>query len=206
MSKPDDIARIRYNRFAPFYDTVEGLMESFGAAEWRKLLWSKIEGTDILEVGVGTGRNFPFYPPGVKITAIDFAEKMLARARKKAAKQKLSLKLEIMDVQNLSFEDNTFDSMIASFVFCSVPDPVRGLMEIKRVCKPGGKILLLEHVLSDNRTIAWFMNRLNPIMVRMGGENINRRTVENVTKSGLIVEHVTDLAAGIVKLIEARKQ
>ena len=110
-----------------------------------------------------------------------------------------------MDVQNLGFGDNTFDSIVASLVFCSVPDPVHGLMEIKRVCKSAGKVVLIEHVISESRTLAWFMNLLNPLMVIMGGENINRRTVENVAESGLIVERVTDLAAGIFKLIEARK-
>ncbi len=205
MAKLNDIVRKRYNRSAPLYDFMEGFMEGRRAEGWRRLLWSKAEGTNILEVGIGTGRNFPFYPPYVQITAIDFAEKMLERARRKAAKKGLKVKLELMDVQNLSFPDNTFDTVLASFVFCSVPDPVRGLTEIKRVCKPKGKVVLLEHVLSANRIVAWFMNLFNPVAVRMGGENINRRTVDNVAKSGLAVEQVTDLAAGIVKLIEARK-
>ena len=131
---------------------------------------------------------------------------MLARARDKAKKQGLPVHLQQMDVQNLTFEDNTFDSVAASFVFCSVPDPVRGLMEIERVCKPGGKVLLLEHILSANRVLAWLMNLTNPIIVRTMGPNINRRTVENVSKSGLVVEQVTDLGWGIFKLIEARKK
>ena len=79
-------------------------------------------------------------------------------------------------------------------------------MEVERVCKPGGKVALLEHVLSANRILAWLMNLANPFVVRMIGANINRQTVENVTRSGLILEQVTDVGAGIFKLIEARKK
>lgn len=168
-------------------------------------MWSKVEGKDILEVGVGTGKNFPYYPENADITAIDFSGKMLSRAREKAPKQEVKVHLFQMDVQNLEFKDNTFDTVVSSFVFCSVPDPARGLMEVERVCRPGGKVVLLEHVLSANRILSWVMNLANPFVVRMIGANINRRTVENVAKSGLIVEKVTDLAAGIFKLIEARK-
>jgi ubiquinone/menaquinone biosynthesis C-methylase UbiE len=185
---------------------MEGLVERSRYSKWRGLLWSKVEGTRILEVGVGTGKNFSYYPSDAEITAIDFSNRMLKRAKDKASKQKVKVHLQQMDVQNLKFEDNTFDTVVASFVFCSVPDPVRGLMEVERVCKHGGKVVLLEHVLSTNRIVAWLMNLANPLVVRMVGANINRQTVANVTKSGLVVEQITDLGAGIFKLIEARKK
>ena len=200
-----EVARRRYNRIAPVYDLMENIVERSRYSRWRQVLWSKVEGKDILEVGVGTGKNFPYYPENADVTAIDFSEKMLSRAREKAQKQDLKVHLFQMDVQNLEFEDNTFDTVVSSFVFCSVPDPARALMEVERVCRPGGKVVLLEHVLSANRILSWVMNLANPFVVRMIGANINRRTVENVAKSGLIVEKVTDLAAGIFKLIEARK-
>ena len=205
-SQATEAAKRRYNRIAPVYDFMESVVERSRYSKWREMLWSKVEGTHILEVGVGTGKNFPYYPAHAEITAIDFSEKMLVYARDKAGKKGVQVHLQQMDVQNLEFEDNTFDTVVASFVFCSVPDPVRGLMEVERVCKPKGKMLLLEHVLSANRTLAWLMNLVNPIVVRVVGANINRRTVENVIKSGLRVEQVTDLAAGIFKLIEARKR
>ena len=203
--KTTEVARKRYDRLAVFYDASEAIVERLGYSRWRKLLWSKVEGSGILEIGVGTGKNFPYYPSHVEMTAIDFSSRMLKRARDKARKQELQVQLQQMDVQDLSFEDNVFDTVIASFVFCSVPDPVRGLIETERVCKPGGKVVLLEHVRSANRILGRLMDFANPLVVRMMGVNINRPTVNNVIKSGLVVERVTDLRAGIFKLIEAKK-
>lgn len=203
--KATEVARKRYNRIAPVYNLMEFSAELAGYGKWRKLLWNKVVGNRILEIGVGTGKNFPYYPEGAEITAIDFSEKMLEQARTKAVRLGTHVILLQMDAQNLLFEDNTFDTILDSFVFCSVPDPNLGLKEVCRVCKPGGKVLMLEHVLSANRILAWLMNLANPFVVQLMGANINRRTVDNVNYSGLVVEQVTDLAAGIFKLIEAKK-
>ena len=198
-------ARKRYNRTAAFYDLMESAMEKMRFSAWRSLLWSKAEGKRVLEVGVGTGKNFPYYPPGADMVAVDFSDRMLARARERAATGNVKVGLHLMDIQRLEFPDNSFDTVVAAFVFCSVPDPVLGLTELWRVCKPGGKVLLLEHVLSEKRALRLIMNLAAPLVVRVTGANINRRTVANVNRSGLVIEKVTDLAGDIVKLIEARK-
>ncbi len=127
QDKTTEAAKRRYNRIAPVYDLMEILVERSRYSKWRELLWSKVEGKDILEVGVGTGKNFPYYPANAEITAIDFSEKMLNRARQKAEEYNVKVDLQQADVQNLSFEDDTFDTVVATFVFCSVPDPVKGL-------------------------------------------------------------------------------
>lgn len=204
--KATETTRRRYDRNASVYDYMEGIPERWRFGKWRKMLWSNVQGNNILEVGVGTGKNFPYYPASAEITAIDFSEKMLARAIRKARKQGVTARLLQMDVQKLEFADNTFDTVVATFVFCSVPDPILGLKEIERVVKPGGTVLLLEHVLAANGILAWVMNLANPVVVRLMGANINRRTVDNVARSGLVIDHVTDLAAGIFKLIQARKK
>jgi len=198
-----DIIRRRYDRIAPVFDLLESAMETIAFRGWRALQWSRVEGSGILEVGVGTGKNFPFYPPDAQITAIDFSEAMLRRAEAKAQQSGVRVSLRVMDVQQLDFPAATFDAVVGSFVFCSVPDPRQGLEEIRRVLKPGGQLVLLEHVLSDRPFAAWLMKRVNPLVVRLLGANIDRRTIETVASSGFAIERIVDLSA-IVKLIQAR--
>ncbi|MBI4300292.1 MAG: class I SAM-dependent methyltransferase [Chloroflexi bacterium] len=197
-------ARSRYNRNARLYDLSEGFVEKLLFRRHRARLWSVIPGGCVLEVGVGTGKNMPYYPSQADVVAIDLSEEMLRRARKRAQALGLPMSLACMDAQSLAFVDDTFDAVVASFVFCSVPDAVRGLREVLRVSKPGAKVLLLVHVRSGNPLVGLLMDLANPLMVRMAGANINRDTVANVAISGLKVEDVADLWAGIVKLISAR--
>lgn len=205
MKSATETTKSRYDRLAPFFDSVEYIMERLVLGNLRKLIWQKVSGKNILEAGVGTGKNFPYYPEDCTITAIDFSSGMLARAEQKKRQKKLSVDLQIQDVQALDFPDNSFDTVLATFLFCSVPLPVKGLKELQRVCKPGGQILLLEHVLSDNPILAALMNSLNPLMVRLVGANINRRTVKSVRSIGLSSVHVDSVSTGIVKLIAAKK-
>ena len=187
------------------YDRMEVLPER-GFSPMRKKLWSLISGTRVLEVGVGTGKNFRYHPAGADVTGIDLSGRMLERAQRRAQDLDLSLPLEQMDAQHLAFPDGSFDAVVATFVFCSVPDAVWGLQELARVVKPGGRVLLLEHVRIDRP--AWvgrLMDVLDPLAVRLMGPHINRQTVENVRRAGLEVERVEDLAPrGLVKLIVAR--
>ncbi|MBA4180592.1 MAG: SAM-dependent methyltransferase [Anaerolinea sp.] len=199
-----ETVRRRYNRSARFYDTEQKMMERV-AGRWRRELWSRVPGGEVLEVGVGTGANMPFYPAGAHITAIDIAENMLARAGARAAKLGLDVDLDRMDAEHLDFADGRFDSVVATFVFCSVPDPVAGLQEARRVLKPGGVLLLMEHVRSQNPLLGKLMDILNPVVVRVAGANINRHTVDNVRTAGFEEVSVSSHLRGIVKLIEARK-
>jgi phosphatidylethanolamine/phosphatidyl-N-methylethanolamine N-methyltransferase len=204
--KPDSaIIRKRYDRIAPYFEGMEAVMEGLFFRSWRKKLWAKVEGHHILEVGVGTGKNFDYYPKDARITAIDFSEQMLKQAVHKRDRKNVKVDLELMDVQSLCFADNSFDTVICSFVFCSVPSAVKGLKEVYRVCKPGGQVLLLEHVVSSNPVLAGVMNLLNPVVVRLVGANINRNTVKNVKACAFTSVHVDDRSSHLIKLIEARK-
>jgi phosphatidylethanolamine/phosphatidyl-N-methylethanolamine N-methyltransferase len=194
----------RYDRQAPWYDLQEAPMELL-ARRLRERLWAKIDGGRVLEVGVGTGRNLPHHPARSGVTAIDISPKLLAKAARKARKRGQPFELGLMDAQRLAFADGSFDSAATTFVFCSVPDPLVGLAEVRRVLKPGGRFLLLEHVRSKNRILGWLMDRLNPAAVRLSGANINRDTVGNVAKAGFEIVAVDSHMGGLVKLIEARK-
>ncbi len=199
-------AERRWNRTAMFYDPMTALLERIRLRKYRRLLWSRVESSRVLEIGVGTGKNFPYYPADAEMTAVDFSEKMLRRAENRASGQKVAVDLRQMDVQNLEFEDNTFDTVAATLVFCSVPDPVRGIREVERVCKPGGKVVLLENNFISIPILGRLVKLANPLMLRIIGADFSRNPVDNVFRSDLAVEQVTSLGRGLWKLIEARKK
>ncbi|NGM84243.1 class I SAM-dependent methyltransferase [Paenibacillus sp. 7124] len=190
-----DIIRKRYDRISGIFDVMERMIKK----EWRADLLSKAEG-EVLEVGVGTGANLSYYPPrAAGVTGIDFSPGMLRYAKQKALHTPFPVTLLEMDAQHLDFPDNSFDYVVATCVFCSVPDPIAGLKEIRRVCKPDGKVLLLEHMRSEQPLLGLVMDVLNPVTVRISGANINRRTLQNIEKAGLRIEENVPLMGSIVR-------
>ncbi len=203
MASPTHRTRRRYDRLARFYDCFEAPLERRRFAAWRTRLRERITGPRALEAGVGTGKNLPYYPPGVQVTAIDLSPRMLARARARAEQSALEVEFHEMDVQHLDFPDHSFDTVFATFVFCSVPDPILGLKELKRVVKPGGRLLLLEHMRPDNWFAGLWFDLLNPMVVRMMGANINRRTRDNVRRAGWRLEEADRMLGSLVWWLEA---
>ena len=202
-SAQQDTTLKRYNRIAPWYDLMESPIERLRLSELRSRLRERVIGGKALEVGVGTGKNLPYYPNGVITTAIDFSPRMLKRAEKKAEKLDLKVDLLEMDVQKLNFPENYFDTVFATFVFCSVPDPVAGLKELRRVCKPSGRLILLEHMRPENVILGHVFDLLNWLVVRMTGANINRRTIEYIQAAGWQIKTIENIFSNIVRWIEA---
>ncbi|NBJ68838.1 MULTISPECIES: class I SAM-dependent methyltransferase [Clostridia] len=192
--KKTNTIKRRYNRISGVFDMMDNMIKN----DWRKELIQQAEGK-VLEVGVGTGKNLEYYPNKTEVIGIDFSPGMLKRAREKAELLARSVQLLEMDAQKLDFPDNTFDTVVSTCVFCSVPDPVQGLKEIKRVTKPTGKILMLEHMRSEHPVIGKIMDVLNPIGLHIVGANINRRTNDNIQNAGLKINQQELLMSDIVK-------
>jgi ubiquinone/menaquinone biosynthesis C-methylase UbiE len=131
---------------------------------------------------------------------------MLELAQRKAmALNREGDDLFLADIQHLQLPSAIFDTVVATCVFCSVPDPIQGLREVRRVVRPDGHVLLLEHIRIDKPVIGPLMDLVAPLVVRINGANINRRTIENVRTAGLKVDHVMDLdKMGMFKIILAR--
>lgn len=196
---------IKYSRISRFYDFYEYLIERFLFKKLRTEVISFAK-KKTLEVGVGTGKNLPYYKSEIELTAIDFSSGMLGIAQHKYGKTKLKkLTFMEMDVQNLSFKDNTFDTIISTFVFCTVPDPISGLKELRRVLKPSGKAVFLEHMKSNSKFInipLFFMDLFTRIIL---GTSMLRKTQENIEFAGFKIELVNNKAFDVVRMIIARK-
>lgn len=171
-----------YDRNAALYDKLLAPVDGT-LTKWRKELLKDVSGKT-LEIGIGTGKNIQHYPAGVTLTGIDSSERMLKYAHRRANGYTHIDQLLKMDVEDLIFPDNTFDTVVASCVFCSVSDPIKGFHEIKRVCKENGTILLLEHVRSQKKILGKIMDILNPISYTLYGDNINRKTYDNLILAG----------------------
>lgn len=202
MTTPTQRVRRRYDRIAPLYEWLEAPMEACALGRWRRELLARVRGPEVLEAGVGTGKNLPLYPAGVSLTAMDLSPRMLARSRDKAGRARV--RRAVMDVERLALPDDGFDEAVATFLFCSVADPVRGLAELGRVVRPGGRILLLEHVRPQGAVLGPLFDTLDPLTVRIMGPHINRDTVANIRAAGLRIESEEDLFRDIVKLLTCR--
>ncbi|KKG10628.1 methyltransferase type 11 [Methanosarcina sp. 2.H.T.1A.6] len=182
----------KYNRISAVYDLMEAPIEIFLYGKWRDEALSSLKGK-VLEVGVGTGRNLKYYPEGSSVTGIDISEGMLEKAREKSRGMQ-NITLLPMDAENMEFPDNTFDYVVTTFVLCSVPDPVKALKEMRRVLKPSGELIAIEHMRSGNNLISKFEILINPIMFSIIGDEVTRDTVGNIRKAGFTIMEEKNLA------------
>lgn len=193
------------------FDRIATIYEKVGSEDWedqknplRELIWSKVGQGKVLEVGVGTGNNIRYYPPDIKVTAIDYSQNMMEYAKEKAQNQNTPIDFHLMDVQSLEFLDNTFDQAVVTYVFCSVPNPIEGLKELSRVVKPNGDIFLLEHGRINLPIIGILMDLLNPLIAHLSGENINRQIDQVAAQVGFQIIEIISYKAGLIKIVHLK--
>jgi ubiquinone/menaquinone biosynthesis C-methylase UbiE len=187
-----------YDRQMNFFDRV-----LFGGG--REWACSHAEG-DVLEIAVGSGRNLPFYPPSVKLTAIEFSPQMLALARKRADALGREFDLREGDAQDLEFDDRSFDTVIITLALCTIPDDRKAAREAYRVLRPGGRLILLEHVRSPALPVRAIQRLLDPLAVRFEADHLVREPLDYIAEEGFEVESVERSKWGIVERVVARKR
>lgn len=194
----------RWDRQARCYDRLTAPMERLlGFDRARAWLFARAGKGRVLEVGAGTGKNLPRYSEGVVVVATDLSPGMLARAVAKAAGGRRAVSFVVADAEDLAFRDGAFDRVVGTFVFCSVPDPVRGLREVRRVLREDGELLLLEHM-RPGGFLGRLFDCLDPVLSRLMGPHVNRRTLDNLRRAGFEVVETRDVFSDWIKLIVAR--
>jgi ubiquinone/menaquinone biosynthesis C-methylase UbiE len=186
-----------YDRQMRFFDRVLFA----GGREWA---CSHAQG-DVLEIAVGSGRNLPFYPPGVKLTAIEFSPEMLAIARKRAEETASQADLREGDAQALEFEDGSFDTVVLTLALCTIPDDRKAATEVLRVLRPGGRFVLMEHVRSPVLPVRAVQRILDPLAVRFEADHLVREPLDYLADVGFEIESVNRSRWGIVERVLARK-
>jgi ubiquinone/menaquinone biosynthesis C-methylase UbiE len=198
---PQEISQ-KYDRFAHWYDVVEGVPDLLGIRKLRQRVLRQASGR-VLEVGVGTGKNLPYYPTGCEIIAVDLSGEMLKVARERGAKLSMNISFLLADAQALPFSDHSFDTVVSSLSTCTFPNPIIALREMARVCKPAGRILLLEHGRSDRKWLARWQDRHADQFSKPLGCHWNREPLELVRQAGLKVDNSRRVFFGVFHQIEA---
>ena len=201
----DNATREKWDRCAPTFD----MMSANGPEKrWKpaKLAFFERMRPDakILFLALGTGLDIPTFPPGRTITAIDISPAMLEHAEERIAAYDGTLTAEVMDVHDMPFADNSFDQVFTSCTFCSVPNPVGGLEQLKRILKPGGELHMFEHTGSRWFPFSIMMKGMSRITQRFGPE-LDRDTVSNVRAAGFELQSVDHVYLDTVKTIHAIK-
>jgi ubiquinone/menaquinone biosynthesis C-methylase UbiE len=203
---PDETAKVlrAWEKSAPSYDKQIALLEKIWFGGGREWLGARAHGR-VLEVGIGTGRNLPHYPGGVRITGIELSPAMLAIAKRRAADLGRDADLRTGDAQVLPFPDQAFDTVVCALSLCTIPDPAAAIGQMKRVLVAGGRLLLVDHVGSTWPPIhaaQWLLERLT---IRAAGEHFTRRQLPLVRAAGFDIVEAERLKAGTIERVHASK-
>ncbi|MQA26416.1 MAG: methyltransferase domain-containing protein [Micromonosporaceae bacterium] len=185
------------------YDKVMGFWERRLFGDSREWICSQASG-QVLEVAVGTGLNLPCYPGDVTVTGIDLSEQMLAIAGDRAAGLGRDVDLRHGNAHELPFDDDVFDTVVCTFSLCAIPDVERAVSEMRRVLRPGGRLLLADHVASSSRLARGVQRGLELVTIPIGGENFLRRPINQVRAAGFEIERSERFKLGLVERLVAR--
>lgn len=189
--------------FPGFYDRLMMPLEKRGFRDIRKDLISKAKGK-VLEIGSGTGLNFPYYVEVEEVTAIEPEPLMREKSLVRASKGKVPIEVILAGAEKLPFRENAFDTVVGTLVLCTIPNPDQALKEIRRVCKPGGQVLFFEHVRLNHSLFGRLQDWLTPVWKNLcDGCHLNRNTLELIKQSGLKVMHVKSYYKDIFLVIES---
>lgn len=206
MPEPGNADRIRgiYDRRAGEYDASVGRAEGVLLGDFRRRFGRLLAG-EVLEVGVGSGLNLPHYGDGVtRAVGIDLSAGMLRVARRRAADLAMPVVLVQADATRLPLPDAAFDTVAIALALCTVPDPGAALREAARVCRPGGRVVLLEHVLSPAAPVALLQRLVSPLQERAIGCCLTRRTIDEARALGFAVESEETRLFGVFRLVVTR--
>jgi ubiquinone/menaquinone biosynthesis C-methylase UbiE len=193
-----------YDDSAGKYDRQIGFCERLLFGGGREWVCSQARGR-ILEVAIGTGRNLPFYPDEVNLTGVELSLAMLEIARARARKLGVDADLRVGDAQALPFPDEAFDTVVMTLSLCTVPDDHEAVVEASRVLRPGGRLVLLEHVRSPVWPVRALQRVLDPLFVRFQADHLLRQPLDHLEDAGLEVELLERSKLGIVERLSARK-
>ncbi|KON87700.1 methyltransferase type 11 [Sporosarcina globispora] len=189
--------------FPSVYDLAMQPLEKRSFRQIRNRILSKTAGR-VLEVGAGTGINFPLYKNAAVVDAIEPNQAMIDKSQSRKNEAVVPIHIHQQSAENLEFPDNTFDCAVATLVFCTIPNPPKALEEIKRVCKPQAKILFFEHVKMKQPALAFAQETLNPIWKRIcDGCHLDRDTLQTIRESGMKVTNVTAYYKGLFLVVES---
>lgn len=198
-------SRDKYDRIAPLYNTFD-IAEALYKSRVRPRLFAGLSGT-ILDAGIGTGSNMPFYPPGARVIGIDYSVGMLSHAQTRVRRMGRDVPLVAMNVLQLGFPARTFDAVVSAFVFCIFDETMQrpALAELRRVCKPGGEIRILDYRLSDHPLLRAAMQGLwAPFQKAVYGCTFSRGTERYIKAAGLELISDENVVTDLVRLLVAR--
>lgn len=193
--------KARYDDFAKQYEGVMSPLQRWGLVGLRAEVINQLPAGRILEIGAGTGLNFVHYPPEAHGVATEFSREMLKIARTKT--RPVGVQLLQNRAEDLPFKNHTFDAAFATLVFCSVESPLKAFAELRRVVRPGGMVVLLEHV-RPRGVLGPVFDLMNVFTSRLFDDHVNRRTAKLVSEAGLEVVDVKSRLLGIINLIRCR--